>query len=134
MAEEVLVGDQLTPDMIKSGAALIAALDRLNVLVRGAFWLLLPDQHVWRLLIASPEVRITGPKAMYRKIRSALGKLPPGEAAIGTKDISVIDDKAPLFQLLRSAVSTGPDISGIRFSRNVINGQLVEDAYLYRIT
>ena len=134
MAEEVLVGEQLTPDMIKSGATLLAALDKLNVLVRGAFWLLLPDQHVWRLLIASPEVRLTGPKAMYRKIRTAIGKLPVGALSIGTKDISVLDEKAPLFQLLRSAVATGPGISGIRLSRNVVNGQLIEDAYLYRLT
>jgi len=46
----------------------------------------------------------------------------------------VIEEKAPLYVLLRSAISTGPGLSGIRFSRNVINGQLIEDAYLYRIT
>jgi hypothetical protein len=134
MAEEVLVGEQLTPDMIKSGALLIAALDKLNLLVKGAFWLQLPDQRVWRLVIASPEVRVAGPRAVYRKIRAALGRLPGEVAAVGTKDISVVDEKAPLFQLLRSAVSTGPGISGVRFTRNVINGQLIEDAYLYRLT
>ena len=134
MAEELLVGEQLTPEMIKSGEMLIAALDKLNVLVKGAFWLLLPDQRTWRLVIASPEVRLAGPKAVYRKIRSALERLPPGVASVGTKDISVVDEKAHALSLLRSAVSTGPGISGIRFSRNVINGQLVEDAYLYRVT
>lgn len=133
MAEEVLVGEQLTPDMIKSGELLVASLDKLNILVKGAFWLLLPDQHVWRLVIACPEVRLGGPKAMYRKIRSALGKLPTGASPIGTKDISVVDEQAPLFLLLRSAIPTGPGKGGVRFSRNMINGQLIEDAYLYRV-
>lgn len=134
MAEDLLVGEQLTPDMIKSGETLVAALDKRNFSVKGAFWLFLPDEHVWRLIIVSPEVRQLGPKAVYRKIRSALGKLSPSTANVGTKDISVIEEKAPLYVLLRSAISTGPGLSGIRFSRNVINGQLIEDAYLYRIT
>ena len=134
MVEELLVGEQLTPDMIKSGELLVTALDKLNLLVKGAFWLLLPDQRVWRLMIASPEVRALGPKAVYRKVRSALTKLPMGVTPIGMKDISVVDEKTPLFLLLRSAIATGPGISGIRFSRNVINGHLIEDAYLYRAT
>ena len=134
MAEEILVGEHLTPEMIKSGEMLVAALDKMNLLVQGAFWLLLPDQRIWRLMIASPEVRLVGPRAVYRKIRSALGRLPPGVASVGTKDISVVDEKTPLFLLMRSAISSGPGISGIRFSRNVINGQLIEDAYLYRVT
>lgn len=133
MAEEVLVGEQLTPDMIKSGAMLLTALDKLNVLVKGAFWLLLPDQRVWRLVIASPEARVLGPKAVYRKIRTALGKLPVGISAVGTKDISVVDEKTPLFLLLHSAISKGPGVDGIRFSRNVIDGHLIEDAYIYRL-
>lgn len=132
MVEELLVGEQLTPDMITSGEKLIAALDKLNLLVKGAFWLHLPDQRTWRLVIASPEVRVVGPKAVYRKIQTALGKLPAGAAPVGTKDISVVDEKLPLFVLLRRAISTGPGISSIRFSRNVINGQLIEDAYVYR--
>lgn len=133
MAQELLVGDQLTPDMIKSGGLIVAALDKLNLIVKGAFWLLLPDQHVWRLVIASPEVRRVGPKAVYRKVVSALQRLPSEASPIGTKDISVVEDRDPLVVLLRSMVATGPGISGVRFSRNVINGQLIEDAYLYRI-
>lgn len=132
MAEELLVGEQLTPDMIKSGEFLIAALDKLNLLVKSAFWLLLPDQHVWRLVIASPEVRLSGPKAVYRKVVSALRRLPSEVSPIGAKDISVVEDKDPLVVMLGSIISTEPGVSGIRFSRSVINGQMIEDAYLYR--
>lgn len=133
MAQDLLVGEQLSSDMIESGARLVAALDKLNVVVKGAFWLLM-QEHVWRLFVASPEARTVGPKALYRKIRSANSKVASPASTVSTADISVIDDKAPLYGLLRSTIQTGPGISGIRFSRNVINGQLIEDAYLYRLT
>ncbi len=71
---------------------------------------------------------------MYRKIREVLGRLPEGVAAVGTKDISAVDEKDPLFLRLRSAISTGPEVGGIRFSRNVVNGQLIENSYVYRVT
>lgn len=134
MVEELLVGEQLTSDMIKSGEQLIQTLDKLNLLVSGAFWLLLPDERVWRLVVATPEARLIGPKAVYRKIQSALARFPVTVKPLGVKDISVVDNKMPLFSLIRGAIATGPGISGIRFSRNVINGQLIEDAYIYRAT
>jgi hypothetical protein len=134
VAEEVLVGDQLTPEMIQSGAGLVEALDRLGVIVKGAFWLLSPSERAWRLVIATPEVRTVGPKAIYRKVHAAYTRMPAGIPPVASKDVTVLDDKQPLYQLLRSAVATGPGISGIRFSQNVINGHRIEDAYLYRMT
>jgi hypothetical protein len=35
---------------------------------------------------------------------------------------------------LRSAVRTRPGIDGIRVTNNVINGLVIEDAYIYRLT
>jgi hypothetical protein len=134
MAQELLVGDQLTEDMITTGEHVVSGLDKLSVLVRGAFWLLLPDQHVWRLVIASPEVRTIGPKAVYRKVATALRRLQPNVRPIGTKDITVLEDNNQLVQLLRMLIKTGPTVSRIRLSRNVVNGQLIEDALLYRMT
>lgn len=134
MAQDLLVGEHLTSDMIAAGVQLVSALDKLNVLVTGAFWFLMPEQHVWRLIIVSSEVTISGPKAIYRKIRTAIGKSQDASPVVTTKDVAVIDTRDPLYGLLRVAVSTGPGISGVRFSRNVINGQLIEDAYIYRVT
>lgn len=134
MAQEILVGDQLTEDMITAGEHVVRGLDKLSVLVKGAFWLLLPDQLVWRLVIASPEVRTIGPKAVYRKVATALKRLPPSVRPIGTKDITVLEDTNQLVQLLRTLIKTGPTVSRIRLSRSVVNGQLIEDALLYRMT
>jgi hypothetical protein len=134
MAQDLLVSDQLTEDMITAGEHVVGELDRLNVLVKAAFWLLLPDQHIWRLVIASPEVRTFGPKAVYRKVTAALKRLPPSVQSISTKDITVVEDNNQLIQLLKILIKTGPTISKIRLSRNVVNGQLIEDALLYRMT
>lgn len=134
MAQDLLVGVQLTEEMITAGEHVVNALDKLNVVVKGAFWLLMSDQHVWRLVIASPEVRTLGPKAVYRKVAAALKKLPQSVQPINTNDITVVEDNNQLVQLLKGLVKTGPRISRIRMSRNVVNGQLIEDALLYRMT
>lgn len=120
--------------MITAGEHVVGALDKLNVLVKGAFWLLIPDQRVWRLMIASPEVRTLGPKAVYRKVAAALKRFPPNVQPLSTKDITVLEDNNQLVQLLKLLVKTGPTISKIRLSRSVVNGHLIEDALLYRMT
>jgi hypothetical protein len=38
-----------------------------------------------------------------------------------------------LVQLLRPVIGTGPGICGIRLTQNVIDGVLIEDAYIYRL-
>ena len=105
MAQDILVGNQLTEDMITAGEHVVGALDQLNVLVKGAFWLLLPDQQVWRLVIASPEVRTLGPKAVYRKVAAALKRLPPNVPPISTRDITVLEDNNQLVQLMKERKS-----------------------------
>ena len=40
----------------------------------------------------------------------------------------------PLIDLLSTAIQTPADaLAGIRFSNNTINGQLIPDAYIYRL-
>jgi hypothetical protein len=46
--------------------------------------------------------------------------------------IGVLDAEADLVRLLKAAVGTGPGISRIRFSKNVINGHFIDDALIYR--
>jgi hypothetical protein len=130
MAEEVLVTGALTQKMIEAGANILRSLDKAKLVVRGAFWLYLSEENCWRLFFALPEVRVFGPKVVYKKIRLLINKLPENEPKLETKDITVTDENAPLIVLIRGAISTGPDIGGIRFSRNTINGHYVEDAYI----
>ena len=117
---------------MEEGRRLIEALDKTEFQVEAAMWFYSTDSGEWQLLIASPFVEKNGPKKAYGFIQSELAKLSP-TSGISLKDISVLSPKHHLIALLRKAIRTGSGISSIRFTRNVINNTLIEDAYIYRM-
>jgi len=117
---------------IQEGKDLIEALDKTEFKVDASLWFYSSDSDEWRLLIASPFVEENGPRKSYGFIRSVLAQ-PSPPSGISLKNVSVLSPKNQLIKLLKTAISTGPDIAGIRFTRNVINNTLIEDAYIYRI-
>ena len=132
----MVVATNLDAEMIKSGAELTQQLDNEQIVVKAALWYYLGDQGAWRLIIASPEVTVSGPRKMYQKLQRSLARLHKREEGIGLSldNISVVDPSYPPVLLLKQAVSTGHTISGIRFKNSAINGQMVEDSYIYRLT
>jgi len=133
MVTEALVKESLSSEMISAGEELTRRLDEARFIVSASLWLYIPEINTWRLMIGSPEVRTQGPKKAYRQVQSVISKMPPDHARIPLKDITVIDSNDPLLTLLRVAIKTGDGTSGIRFSRNVVNGTTIEDSYIYRI-
>jgi hypothetical protein len=134
MAEETMVKAILTKEMIQAGADLVRRLDEAHLEVNASLWLYMPDANLWRLVIASPAVKDEGPKRVYQKIQSVLSQAPEDVDQVTLSNISVVENTDPLVTLLRNAVKTGKGISGLRFSKNTINGHCIEDAYLYRVT
>jgi len=134
MAEETVVKEILTQEMIQAGAELTRRLDEAHLEVRASLWLYIPDKNLWRLIVASPAVRQDGPKKVYQQIQTILSKMSDKTWRIPLHDISVVEDSDPLIALLRISMSTGDGISGIRFSRDTINGHFIEDTYIYRMT
>jgi hypothetical protein len=130
LAEETLVGPALSDAMITAGADLVRRLDGRHVAVDAALWVLQPEAGAWRLILASPDVRVEGPRAVYKRIQKAL---PPSTGVLTLGDVSVVDTSDQLIQLLRVGMRTGPALGGIRFVRNSINGVLFPDAYIYRV-
>jgi hypothetical protein len=133
MVTEALVKESLSSEMISSGEELTRRLDEARFIVSASLWLYIPEINNWRLIIGSPEVRTLGPKRAYRQVQSVISKMPPDRPKIPLKDITVIDSNDSLLNLLRIAIKTGDEYSNVRFTRNVINGTLIEDAYIYRI-
>ena len=133
MAYEPVVTQTFTQQMIEEGVALLRTLDLQGLNITAALWFYLEPSDTWRFIIASPEVQSKGPKHVYELVQKALG----GDAnasRISLRDISVVPPDDPLIKLLGIAIETGRnDISGIRFSRNTINGQSIQDAYIYRL-
>jgi hypothetical protein len=117
----------------QDGEKLLKALDSSGIEISAALWLYDADQGEWRFLIASPLVDEKGPLEVYKIIREHLATLNLSDE-MGSSNISVVGKNDKLINLLKIAIQTGPkSVSQIRFTRNVINGTLIEDAYIYRI-
>ena len=134
MAQDGVVKEALTDLMIHVGAELTRKLDEMQWPVHASLWLYMSEANQWRLVLASPRVRSDGPKKSYETIQSALAATTAAEGTLSLRDIAVTDPQNPLIALLSMTFRTGPTVGCIRFTRNAINGQFIDDAYIYRIS
>lgn len=118
---------------IAEGKKILEFLDDSALKISSAFWFYLQDIEEWRLIFATPEIDVEGPKKTYAKVQKIFQKY-KNEINIPLEAVSIVSPTNQLILLLRSAINTGSEISGIRFSGNVINGELITDSYLYRVT
>jgi hypothetical protein len=128
-----MVDTQLSPELIAEGAVLVENLDKTGASPDAAFWFYFPDIGAWKLLLAEVKVGAEGPREVYKTIQKSLTALRNQVTHLSLENVALAKPDAPVVRLLRQAIATGPGISGVRFTRNVINGTLVEDAYIYRL-
>ena len=129
MAEDVLVKENLSREMMAAGHALLGHLDQAGWSPTSAFWLFDSEQNRWELVMSSPEVEQRGSRFGYELVSRILASNSlPG---LSLADISIVAPRKEIVKLLSLAVSA-TNGSGIRFSRNAINGHYIEDAYIYR--
>ena len=127
-----MVGTTLVNEWIEAGKRLTEALDRESFELVASLWYYDAENGDWRLIIASPLVDRQGPLEAYRVVQKVLGDLKLEN--LNLNDISVVSPGHTIVKLLGIALKTGKEISGIRFTRNRINDQFIEDAYIYRLT
>src|ERR1039457_6071268 len=118
MAENIVVKEQLTDEMIEAGFQLTQKLDELGLPVSVALWFFLADINEWRLLFASPQLSAEGPRAVYEKIEEARKALGPQAERLPLSAIGLMDSNHELVQLLRIGLRTPPGVSRVRFSKN----------------
>ncbi len=116
---------------IEAGHRLIRQLDEAGLTVTAALWLYMTDSDEWRLFLAMPIVDEEGPKRAYEKVQEQLKSVAQHELSL--QNISVVSTSDDLINLLSSAIVTGPGISNMRLTRNVISNVFIEDAYIYRL-
>ncbi len=131
MAEETLVKEALTEEMIRTGASVVEALDRQNFALDAALWLYLSDTNQWRLLLASPQIRVAGPRKAYTRLLHAIRNA--HVHGVSLENLALLDSRDPFIQLFKHLVRTDRTDSPQRISRNTINGQFIEDALIYRM-
>jgi hypothetical protein len=135
--------EELVSKQIGAGSLLIDTLDRSEFRVSAAMWFYMSENSEWRLMIASPYVDKNGPKKAYEFIQNILDELPnnvssglyrPLSDYLSLNNISLVGTNHELIKLIRTAIRTDQTISQIRFTKNVINNVLIEDALIYRMT
>jgi hypothetical protein len=122
MAEDVLVSVN-----IERGEALMRALDAADFPVVAALWLYNPDIDIWRLVLATPKAN--SPQKTYTEIRHIAERA--GIEAPDLAQIKLVSPSDPTVTTLSRVVRV-EGIGGVRFSKNMINGIYVDDAYIYR--
>ena len=115
---------------IKDGRALIQQLDKDKFPVTAAFWYYYSEWEKWRLIVASPVVESHGQTEGYRRLIESLKLLQHRKTrsfALESGNIELVKPSDRLPILLGRAIRTE-----VRLSWNVIDGTLIEDAYIYR--
>jgi hypothetical protein len=134
MVETALVGEFVPEAAVLAGRELLKQLDRTKLNVRAALWIRLDEKTTWTLELATPLVKSEGPRRVYSTVQQALRKLPPSShAVISIADVRVTAPDDALLSKLRLEVKTAPTaIVGITLRKNVINGEMFPDCYVYR--
>ncbi len=132
MAENTVVKEQLTEEMIEAGAQLTDKLVAMGLPIAAAMWFFRPDINEWRLLFASSDVSTAGPLSVYAKIQEARRALGEKVAAAPFSVIGLLDEKHILVRLLREIRAQGVPLP-VRISKDVTNGHFIEDAHIYRV-
>jgi hypothetical protein len=133
MAENTVVKEYLSKEMIDAGEGLICELDRRQWPVEDALWLYDEDRNRWELVIASPKVDADGPLRSYELIRDSLQQVPQATDAMSYFDVAVRSPNDRLIEAIGRERNTGPGIHRRRF-RGAVGGQYIDDALVYRST
>jgi hypothetical protein len=131
-----MVEAELVTDDIASGEEALKALDQERVNVRSAFWFYDRDPAEYRLILAMPTVDREGPSKAYKLVQRALLK---HRVDLPLRRIVVMGVNEPLPKGVRRALGSVPaDTEGesirARIGRRVVDGLIIEDAYVYRAT
>ena len=128
-----MVEETLTPELVESGAELVRKLDASGLAPDAAFWLYSPDNESWKLILVEVTLARRGPRAGYAEIQKVLSRHAGELSGLMLHHLVLEKPDAQIISLLRKVSRTGRGVSGIRLKNNVIDGTLIEDAYIYRV-
>jgi len=118
---------------IELGKSILEVLDKSDLEITAFFWFYLAPNNSWRLIISAKKYERKETKERYEDFIKRFGE----EEAIdqiGLSNITIVSSSDGLLNVLKHAIKTkSMDISGIRFTSNMTNGVLIEDAYIYRL-
>jgi hypothetical protein len=131
MAEETMVKELLTSEMIRGGEALTSLLDNTELDVTAAFWFYFIDNMHWNLIFGISQVLKEGPLKAVTTIQSVLSKNPI--EGVDFLDIIVLQSDHTMIRRLKALAKTGRAIKSIRISQAIVENVFIQDAYIYRL-
>jgi hypothetical protein len=118
---------------IEEGVELLKELDK-QMKIEVAMWFYIAESNIWRFIVGSSLFNNKSGQDIYADFVDKFKDIEQVKN-IGLENITLLASNNNLVTLFKSAIKTGPtDIGGIRFTSNVINGVLIEDAYIYRLS
>lgn len=118
---------------MESGKRFVALLDENNLNPQAAFWIYNSELDAWILLLG----HLSGIDDDDDKFSETIAALYAPQASelpgLEMSDIGLAKANAPILELLNSVVNTGNEILGINFTREEINGIVIDGVYLYRM-
>jgi hypothetical protein len=116
---------------VEMGSELLKVLDEAAFPVTAAAWIYCQDVDEWRLVIRTPKVEKDLQGAL-RELAAALDAKGDLRTRLDLSRVKLVPPKDKVLAAMASMVRVD-GISNIRFSRNVINGVLIDDALIYRL-
>ena len=126
MAAAILVDSD-----IEMGRELLQILDEDQFPVTAAAWIFFPDVEEWRLVIRTPKATRDLQQALLG-IAISLDKRGDLRKRLDLSRVKLVPPKDKMLAAMGSVLKVD-GTSNIRFSRNVINGVLIDDALIYRL-
>lgn len=127
-----MVSVPLNEGKVTAGQTLLRRLDENGIAVDAAMWFYFSEKEDWKLVLSLPDLVAQGPQAAYREVQRVLSAAQP---SIGLElfDVTLGRPNSEPIDAFRGVIRTQPDAIGqLRFTKCVFNGQLVEDALVYR--
>jgi hypothetical protein len=116
---------------VEMGSELLKVLDEAAFPVTAAAWIYFPDVDEWRLVIRTPKAEKDLQGAL-RELAAAMDAKGDLRTRLDLSRVKLVPPKDKILAAMSSIVRVD-GISNIRFSRNVINGLVIDDALIYRL-
>ncbi len=132
MAEEVLVKEALTAEMINGGRELTKRLRQTKLDITASFWFYMTDSLSWNLMLGISQVLEEGTIKAYTVIQSELNDRPV--CGVSFSDVVVLQSDHPVIRRLKRLTRASKSGSEIRVSRAVVENVFIDDAYIYNLS
>ncbi len=131
MAEEVLVKENLSAEMIDGGEELTNRLVEAGWSVTASFWLYLSDSLRWNLVFGIEQVVSEGSLKISSSIQVDLDARPI--RGVNFLDVVVLQSDHPLIKRMRSLTKAGGQASRTRVTHAVVDNVFIEDVLIYPV-